>query len=338
MPSLTDLIRVVQPATATPETEDIFSDSLGLIFTDDLRNQHGDPGATIVYRPSSARIRDKIENGRQEGRSGGSQTGATDNDEEADRLAVNLGVGDGEIELSVTDPKGEDERRLFAHYLWNAGILMAEMVAAASEHDTEGTADREHTRWSVQGETVLELGAEMADVTMTDYPSNPILRNLDSNVKRNIPSSLFPCVEIAAHNWGFLPTTVSTTYANSSELFSVAHASQFTLILAADCLWMPPEHRNLARSMLYFLSTSAEARILCAAGFHTGRAVLVSFFDVAIEEGLEIAEIWEEDDAGRRREWTRERGLEGIAERNRWVVGAVLRRKGGGEKATESNA
>ncbi|KAK5014333.1 hypothetical protein LTR60_003277 [Cryomyces antarcticus] len=159
MPSLTDLIRVVQPATATPEIEDIFSASLGLIFTDDLRNQHGDPGATIVYRPSSARIRDKIENGRQERRSGGLQTGATDNDEEVDRLAVNFGVSGGEIELSVADPKGEDERRLFAHYLWNAGILMAEMIAAASEHDTEGIAGREHTRWSVQGEIVLELGA-----------------------------------------------------------------------------------------------------------------------------------------------------------------------------------
>lgn len=78
-----------------------------MIFTDDLRNQHGDPGSSVIYK--SKRY--------------------------------------GDIELGLTDPAGEDSRKLFSHYLWNAGVQMAEYVG------------EERGRWSVEGKTVLELGA-----------------------------------------------------------------------------------------------------------------------------------------------------------------------------------
>jgi len=104
---LTDLIQIIPP-DREDEPEDIFASAPGLIFTDDLRNQHGDPGSTIVYKSSRF----------------------------------------GHIELKTADPEVEDERRLFSHYLWNAGIKLVELIS-----------EQENGSWSVQDEKVLELGA-----------------------------------------------------------------------------------------------------------------------------------------------------------------------------------
>ena len=107
MPNITELVHIIPP-DADDKPEDIFAAAPGLIFTDDLRNLHGDPGSTIVYK--SRRF--------------------------------------GDIALRTADPEGEDERKLFSHYLWNAGIKIAELISR--EDDSE---------WSVQDQSVLELGA-----------------------------------------------------------------------------------------------------------------------------------------------------------------------------------
>jgi nicotinamide N-methyltransferase len=122
-------------ATTIPDPEDIFQSSLGLIFTDDLQNQHGDPGNIVQYRSN----------------------------------------GYGDLDFDVADPSGEVERTKFAHYLWNAGVLMAEFIGGESKKDlvvegewgfrrfTEGRTwwlrDDEADVWRVDGENVLELGA-----------------------------------------------------------------------------------------------------------------------------------------------------------------------------------
>lgn len=113
MLSLTELIREI-PATEEDSPEDIFASAPGFLFTDDLRNQHGDPGSIIVYK--------------------------------SERF--------GEISLTTADPNGEEERTLFSHYLWNAGILMAERVSGQRLLNHE-----EERQWSVKGHDVLELGA-----------------------------------------------------------------------------------------------------------------------------------------------------------------------------------
>lgn len=81
--------------------------------------------------------------------------------------------------------------------------------------------------------------------------------------------------------------------------------------------------------MLHFLSFNATARVWVVAGFHTGRAAVASFFEVAGEEGLEIDEIWERDNNGGEREWVKERDskVEDVTERKKWLVVAILRRK-----------
>lgn len=112
MSSLTDAIQIIPP-DKDDEPEDIFAAAPGLIFSDDLRNHHGDPDSVIVYKNP--------------------------------RLA--------DIELRTADPTDEDERQLFSHYLWNAGIKMANLISKTDD-----------LRWSVEGERVLELGAGRASL------------------------------------------------------------------------------------------------------------------------------------------------------------------------------
>jgi hypothetical protein len=129
---LPSLITLRHPESHTPTPEDIFDSLRCSVFTDDLQNQHGDdPDTTIVYK--SAKY--------------------------------------GALEFRAADVNGEEQRRKFAHYLWNAGVLMGELVGGrpapqTQDEDDEGWKDgewwvcaEEEQKWSVRGETVLELGA-----------------------------------------------------------------------------------------------------------------------------------------------------------------------------------
>ena len=153
---------------------------------------------------------------------------------------------------------------------------------------------------------------------LSDYPEPTILANLSVNVEKNVPSEMRSKVTVQGHEWGVL-----------TDHFSQTHARKFTRILAADCLWMPWQHKNLARSMLHFLSNEEDAKVWIIAGFHTGRAKLAPFFDVAAEEGLEIDTIWEQDANAEERQWQKERdgGREDISGRKKWLVVAILQRR-----------
>ncbi|KAF4552917.1 Lysine methyltransferase-like protein 3 [Elsinoe fawcettii] len=283
MQNLTDLIQFI-PNSTEESPEDIFASAPGLIFPDDSRNQHGEPGAVLVYQ--SARF--------------------------------------GDIELRTADPDGEIDRRLFGHYLWNAGILMAERISGQRLVDGD-----EVRRWSVEGETVLELGAGVGltgmvaslagarEVIATDYPTKVILDNLQKNIDQN--QRLFSNVKplIHGHEWGVF-----------DDDFSVKNKNRFSRLLAADCYWMPQVHEELVMSMLHFLCLKDTARIFAISGFHSGRAKLAAFFDTAVECGLVVEEIYEENAEGLRRPWEKERdgGREDHTERKKWLAVAILRR------------
>lgn len=310
---LPSLISLRRPNDDPLEPEDIFGSSLGGIFTDDAQNQHGDdPDTVIVYRNAKY----------------------------------------GKLEFKTADINGEEQRRKFAHYLWNAGILMAEFVGGSGRTEIEEdkskdggvlsaeedgwkdgewwTSKEEERLWGVEGETVLELGAGVGlggimstlvgakEAVITDYPAPPILDAIKTNVSNNIPEHLRPNVTVQGHLWG-----------DFSSDFAVAHAHRYTRILAADCLWMLGEHENLVRSMLHFLAETPNARIFCIAGFHTGRAKVAPFFEEVIpQNGLVVEEIYEVNIEGVRRPWARERddGTENIGERKKWLVVARIRR------------
>lgn len=156
------------------------------------------------------------------------------------------------------------------------------------------------------------------EVVISDYPAAEVLANIEVNVEKNVPEGLQARVSIEGHEWG-----------NLTDSTSESHKHSFTRIIATDCLWMPWQHRSLAESMEHFLSFSEAARIWVVAGFHTGRAKLAPFFDVALDVGLEVEDIWEQDVDGAERQWEKERdgGREDVTGRKRWLVIAVLHRQ-----------
>ncbi|WPG98758.1 Hypothetical protein R9X50_00155200 [Acrodontium crateriforme] len=280
MSVLTDLLEIISP-DVDEEPEDIFACAPGLIFTDDLRNHHGDPGSILVYKSKKF----------------------------------------GDIRLRTANPNDERERQLFGQYLWNAGLKIAELISCPG-------ASR--TPWNVNSERVLELGAGVGlsgivamlagaqEVVISDYPAPAVLKNIALNAHENIPNRLESQYKIQGHEWG-----------EFNDDFALNNAHSFTKIIAADCYWMPGQHENLAQSMLHFLTMDPVGRILVAAGFHTGRAKLAAFFDTAVDEGLAVEDIYEEDANGVRRPWMKERdgGREDHTERKKWLVMAILSRK-----------
>lgn len=102
MSALTDLLQVIPP-DVDEEPEDIFACAPGLIFTDDLRNHHGDPGSTLVYKSKQF----------------------------------------GDIRLKTADPDDEKERQLFGQYLWNAGLKIAELISTHATSDAPWSVKNE---------------------------------------------------------------------------------------------------------------------------------------------------------------------------------------------------
>ena len=110
---LTFLVRTAQVPVEQPE--DVYSNAVGLLFPDNIRTFHGNPGSCVTY----------------------------------------LSKRFGDIKLRLADPLKQEDRTLFAHFIWNSGIQMAEFISQASDE----AKDEKDERWNVEGETVLELGA-----------------------------------------------------------------------------------------------------------------------------------------------------------------------------------
>lgn len=89
------------PEVPRPSTEEIYSNAVGLLFPDNIRTFHGDPGSHITY----------------------------------------LSKRFGDMKLSLVDPHDHDERVLFAHHIWNSGIQMAELISDASDPAKGGERD-----------------------------------------------------------------------------------------------------------------------------------------------------------------------------------------------------
>lgn len=61
----------------------------------------------------------------------------------------------GDIELNLVDLKEPDAQGLFAHYLWDASLLLSELIGRTEDANIKD----ERNTWNVNGERVLELGA-----------------------------------------------------------------------------------------------------------------------------------------------------------------------------------
>ena len=279
--------------------EDILDSSSDFLYPDRYRNLHGNPGSEVIYDSSQF----------------------------------------GEIYLRMAVTKETSDHFLFAHYLWNASLQMAEFVSQA-----EKPLQRD---WDLKGETVLEVGAGECkskrqldkylitiqgaalagiigilsgarSVTISDYPTTSIIDNIHANVDRNVPESLKSAVTVEGHQWGMIEDDMGRHNAGS-----------FTRILCADCIWMLGEHSNLLKTLDHFLAPVNTARIWLIAGFHTGRDVVKLFLDLTFRAGFEIEKIWEQDTHGKKRPWSRcRKGLHNdIDERRKWLLVTILRRR-----------
>ncbi|KAK7420005.1 hypothetical protein QQX98_003011 [Neonectria punicea] len=291
--------RITLKSDQPDEPEDFFSTSLGVIFPDDVTNQHGDAEHSLIYT--------------------------------SPHLPKPLVI-------DLANPTDEGDRSLFSHYLWNASLLLAEFIEA----DSLGVpldrprAAADSLSFDARGLDTLELGAGTAlpsimaglfgarRVVITDYPAEPVLRTLRTNVARNLQPGLAPPgspttpasgVLVDGYAWGQL-----------EDAFGAAHAHAFDRIVVADCLWMPWQHGNLHRSIAFFLRETPEARCWVVAGFHTGREKMRGFYDAGPlrDVGLEVEHVWERDCNGEERPWDTQRE-DDVTERKRWLVVASLK-------------
>jgi nicotinamide N-methyltransferase len=288
--------RIRLAGTTEDEPEDILSSCLGVIFPDDITHHHGDKDSSVIY----------------------------------------LSPAFGPLELSVADPQAEDHRRLFSHFLWNAGLQLAEFIEDGwSTSNISGDGDKRaqesrRCEWDVKDQRVLEVGAGTGlaglvsalkgarEVILSDYPAEEVLANLRANIERNVAAQAgkHPMAEIRVqgHEWGIL-----------DDEFSKAEKGGFGRILVADCLWMPWQHENLLRSISWFLAEGGRAWVV--AGFHTGRQKMRGFFEeeTVRAAGLEVERIWERNAEGFEWGWVTDRGAEDITSRKRWLAIAVLK-------------
>ncbi|KAL2175099.1 uncharacterized protein P884DRAFT_248151 [Thermothelomyces heterothallicus CBS 202.75] len=284
----------------TSDPEDIFGASLGVIFPDDITNSHGDNDHGLLYRsPHLPRP----------------------------------------IQLALADVNAEEDRRLFSHYLWNASLLLAELIEAGTlglEIPWKSELAAPLAGFDVSGLRTIELGAGTAlpsimagllgakRVVVTDYPSPPVLKTLRDNVAASIKEASAPAgrfaveeVLVEGHKWGELDTPLAE-----------ANKHAFDRVIAADCLWMPWQHDNLRRSIAWFLADGDGARAWVVAGFHTGRDKVGAFFESAAlaEVGLEVEYLWERDCDGLDQDWVVDRGYDHARRWKRWLAVGVLKR------------
>ena len=158
--------------------------------------------------------------------------------------------------------------------------------------------------------------AGASEAVITDHPTKELLSAIQSNVENNVGDHHLHNIYVKGHEWGQL-----------DDSFAKVNAGKFNIVLAADCLWMPGEHESLTQSMLNFLSLSENARVWVVAGFHTGRAVLATFLEVAKEGGLSTEKVWERDAFGNERDFAPNDGerREDATIRSRWLMVAILK-------------
>lgn len=171
--------------------------------------------------------------------------------------------------------------RLFAHYQWDAGQVLAAMLF-------ESTQDKHDGSLSIPliGRDVVELGAGTglpaltcarlgaAKVCITDYPDEGILKAIKEN--------------IAMNEFNHIATVKGLDWGDTRQLEEVVACSfrTYDLILCADVLWLSTSHDDLLRTITTLLKRSISSRVLVISGFHTGRRALLSFFRKALLLGL----------------------------------------------------
>jgi hypothetical protein len=128
------------------DPEDIFASFLPHLLPDDAPSFHGDPGQRLLYEsPLYGSLQIMV------------PSYPAQSEKRTEEIAAGLRDGEDYGESNEV----EEGRRLFAHFLWSAAMVVAEVVedAAAAEAGKWNAKIEKRMKWSVKGRTVLELGA-----------------------------------------------------------------------------------------------------------------------------------------------------------------------------------
>eukprot|EP01120_Amphizonella_sp_Union-15-10_P006302 TRINITY_DN1_c0_g1_i4.p1 TRINITY_DN1_c0_g1~~TRINITY_DN1_c0_g1_i4.p1 ORF type:complete len:259 (+),score=40.02 TRINITY_DN1_c0_g1_i4:82-858(+) len=141
---------------------------------------------------------------------------------------------------------------LWGHFLWNAAKVLTEVL--------------ENPDFHLAGKCVLELGAgaglpslicvlrDAAMVVATDYPDDPLIQNLKSNILSNIPEKKRDKIVAKGHIWG---------QNIESLLETIAHIKpKFDLILCSDLIVYPHSHLGLLKTCSECLSENGEVFVV----------------------------------------------------------------------------
>jgi len=173
---------------------------------------------------------------------------------------------------------------LWGHYLWNAGIVMAQFL------DETGDVH-------ITGKNVLELGAGAGlpsiiaalnspkKMICTDYPDLSLINNLTGNVKANIPHLLENnTIEVLGYVWGKDTDTLQKHVDNN----------KFDAIILSDVICNHREHDEILKCCKE--SLQLEGKVFVSFSHH--RPWLIEkdmhFFRIATNEyGFEVTKLFE---------------------------------------------
>lgn len=145
------------------DPEDLFASFIQIphLFPDDVPHIHGDPGQQLIYSsPLYGDLRIMVP----------SYPGQSE-----DKSKETIGVSP----VDGATARLEEERKLHAHFLWSAGMVVAEGIEYADSQSKSGDGDLE--MWKVRGEKVLELGAGLFFP-----PLSPFLKFLIRHLRKKL--------------------------------------------------------------------------------------------------------------------------------------------------------
>ncbi|WBW70778.1 nicotinamide N-methyltransferase Nnt1 [Schizosaccharomyces osmophilus] len=188
--------------------------------------------------------------------------------------------GPKEVELQLVG-----SHSLWAHYLWNSGIVLSNFIDAHPE--------------IVQGKVVLEFGAGAGlpsvvsafdgakHVVCSDYPDLPLIQNLEQNMKR------YQEIEGKASAVGYLWGSDVQDLRNYGGL---SQGQYFDVLLLSDLVFNHTEQAKLVRSCKAAMGDNKNAIAYVFFTHHRPHFANkdLLFFDIAKEHGFEVEKIVEE--------------------------------------------
>ncbi|KAI8850456.1 hypothetical protein BC829DRAFT_389466 [Chytridium lagenaria] len=187
------------------------------------------------------------------------------------------------IRLDLPDVEAANSP-LMAHYVWQASLILSQRIANGDISIRDAHVIEVGAGAGLLGVTSGLCGAK--SVVLTDYPDSNILRCLEVNAARALgvekrkgsDGAAISDVwwEVVGHKWGDLESR--------NRFLTPIRESEKVVIFLADVLWNPLGHQVLLDDLKQLLD-HPNATAYVAAGLHTGRRTMESFFKKAVQSG-----------------------------------------------------